>query len=58
MEARHYTNLLLERIEDGVYDKDQVVMACVKYMSESDVHDMMWHNEMLFEEDEQCKQKS
>jgi hypothetical protein len=52
MEARHYTNLLLERIEDGVYDKDQVVMACVKYMSEADVQDMMWHNEMLFEEDD------
>jgi len=49
--TREYTNLLLERIEDGLYDKDQVIMACVKYMSEADVQDMMHCNEMLFDED-------
>ncbi len=51
MKAREYTNLLLERIEDGSYDKDQVIMACVKYMSEVDVEDMMQCNGMLFDED-------
>ena len=51
MKAREYTNLLLERIEDGLYDKDQVIMACVKYMSEDNVKDMMHCNEMLFDED-------
>jgi len=45
--ARQYTCLLLERIEEGDYDKDQVIMACTKYMSEDDVHDMMDYNEML-----------
>ena len=49
--TREYTNLLLERIEEGIYDKDQVIMACVKYMSEDNVEDMMRHNEMLLEED-------
>jgi len=51
MKTREYTNLLLERIEDGLYDKDQVIMACVKYMSEEAVQDMMHCNEMLFDED-------
>jgi hypothetical protein len=51
MEAREYTSLLLERIEGGLYDKDEVIMACVKYMSEDDVQDMMHCNEMLFDED-------
>ena len=50
MKAREYTNLLLERIEEGLYDKDQVIMACVKYMSEDNVKDMMHCNEMLFDE--------
>ena len=51
MKTRKYTNLLLERIEDGLYDKDQVIMACVKYMSEDDVQDMMDCNGLLFDED-------
>jgi hypothetical protein len=51
MKTREYTNLLLERIEDGLYDKDQVIMACVKYMSEDDVQDMMDCNGLLFDED-------
>ena len=52
MKTREYTNLLLERIEDGLYDKDQVIMACVKYMSEEAVQDMMHCNEMLFDDEE------
>jgi len=52
MKTREYTNLLLERIEEGLYDKDQVIMACVKYMSEEAVQDMMHCNEMLFDEEE------
>lgn len=50
--TREYTNKLLEMVEDGLLDKDTVIMACVKYMSESDVEDMMWINEFLLEEDE------
>ena len=49
--SREYTSRLLELIEDGMLDKDTVIMACVKYMSEDDVKDMMESNEFI-EEDE------
>ena len=48
---RKYTNKLLEGIEEGIYDKDTVILACVKYMSESDVEDMMHCNEMNYDEE-------
>ena len=50
--SREYTSKLLELIEDGMLDRDTVIMACVKYMSEDDVKDMMEHNEFIDEEDE------
>lgn len=50
--TREYTNKLLEMIEEGLLDKDMVIMACVKYMSEDDVRDMMEANEFLEHEDE------
>jgi hypothetical protein len=50
--SREYTTKLLELIEDGMLDKDTVIMACVKYMSEADVQDMMESNEFILEEDE------
>ena len=45
--SRVYTNKLLEMIEDGILDKDIVILSCVKYMSEDDVKDMMFCNEMI-----------
>lgn len=50
--SREYTNQLLEMVEDGLLDKDQVILACVKYMSEDDVKDMMVANEFIFELEE------
>ena len=50
--SREYTSRLLELIEDGMLDRDTVIMACVKYMSEDDVKDMMESNEFILEEDE------
>jgi len=50
--SREYTNQLLEMVEDGLLDKDQVILACVKYMSEDDVKDMMVANEFVFELEE------
>jgi len=44
---RDKTNKLLEMIENGEISKDTVIMACVKYMSEDDVADMMEANEMI-----------
>jgi hypothetical protein len=52
MAMREYTNKLLEMVEEGLLDKDMVIMACVKYMSEDDVKGMMEANEMIEEEDE------
>jgi hypothetical protein len=50
--TREYTNKLLEMVEEGLLDRDTVIMACVKYMSESDVQDMMEANEFVPYEDE------
>jgi hypothetical protein len=50
--SRYYTNMLLEMIENGLLDKDNVIMACIKYMSEDDVKDMMEHNEFIEEEED------
>jgi len=43
---------LLEMVEEGVLDRDNVIMACVKYMSEDDVADMCHINEFFYDEDE------
>lgn len=49
--TRKYTNQLLDMIEQGLLDKDTVIMACVKYMSEDDVKDMMHCNEFVDEKE-------
>ncbi len=51
--TREYTNKLLEMIDDGLLDRDSVIMACVKYMSEDEVRDMMESNEFIEEETEE-----
>ena len=50
--TRKATNRLLEMIEDGLLDRDMVIMACVKYMSEDDVADMCHINEIPLEDEE------
>ena len=45
------TNQILEMVEDGRLNKDQVILACLLYMSEDDVADMAHHNEFLYEEE-------
>lgn len=50
--TRQYTEQLLEMIELGQLDPDTVVLACVKYMSESDVQDMMWINDFVLLDDQ------
>jgi hypothetical protein len=35
-------------IEEGLLDKDAVIMECIKYMSEDDIKDMMEWNVMNF----------
>ena len=51
-----YTHLLLDMIEDGLLDRDTVIEACVLYMSEDQVQDMMESNRFIpeqFEDEEE-----
>jgi hypothetical protein len=50
---RDKTNKLLEMVENEEISRDTVIMACVKYMSEDDVADMMKVNEMDNEDEEE-----
>lgn len=50
--SRKYTNKLWEMIDNGSIDSEIVITACLKYMSEDDVKDMMEHNEFINNEDE------
>jgi len=50
--TREYTNKLLEGIEEGIYNKDNVINAFCSYMSEANIKDMMECNEMLEDEEE------
>lgn len=45
--ARKVTNEVLNMIEEGVLDRDSVILACLKYMSESEVADMAHMNGFL-----------
>ena len=38
--SRVYTNKVLEAVKEGMLDRDLVIMACLKYMSEKQVEDM------------------
>jgi hypothetical protein len=49
---REATNRILELVEEGMLDRDTVIMACLKYMSEDDVSDMAHANEFFLDEDE------
>lgn len=53
--TREYTNKLLEMVEEGLLDRDNVIMACVKYMSEDEVRDMMHCNEFIEEDEEETE---
>ena len=49
--AREATNKILEMVEEGLLDRDTVIMACLKYMSEDEVADMAHCNEFFEGED-------
>jgi len=48
--TRKYTNMLLDMIDEGLLDRDLVISACVQYMSEDEVQDMMESNEFIDEQ--------
>jgi hypothetical protein len=50
--TRQATERVLEMVEDGLLDRDTVIMACLKYMSEDDVADMAQANEFFYEDED------
>jgi len=46
MQARKYTNGLLEMVEEGWVDKDRVIQALSMYMSDDEVRECMQLNEI------------
>ena len=50
--TRQATDKILEMVEQGILDKDTVIMSCLKYMSEDDVADMAHSNEFFINEEE------
>ncbi len=53
MGVRQATDKILEMVDDGILDKDMVIMACLKYMSEDDVADMAHCNEFFLNEEDE-----
>ena len=51
-DVRQATDKILEMVEEGILDKDTVIMSCLKYMSEDDVADMAQMNEFFINEEE------
>ena len=51
--VRKATDKILEMVEEGILDKDMVIMSCLKYMSEDDVADMAHCNEFFLNEEEE-----
>ena len=49
---RQATDKILEMVEEGVLDRDTVIMSSLKYMSEDDVADMAHSNEFFINEEE------
>jgi hypothetical protein len=53
---REYSLKLLEAVEQGLLNKDQVIQACINYMSEQDVQDMCEAND-FFPQDEEDEEE-
>jgi|694.fasta_scaffold09866_18 hypothetical protein len=50
--TREYTAKLLQMIDDGMLDKDMVISAFAQYLSEDEVREMMYMNDMIDDIDE------
>lgn len=49
--ARLHTNTLLEMVDDGLLSEKMVMVACLNYMSDDEVREMIEMNEWLVEAD-------
>lgn len=50
--TRETTVRILEMLDEGILNRDIVIMACLKYMSEDDVADMAHMNGFLDDEEQ------
>jgi hypothetical protein len=41
-----YRDMALELVEDGMVDPNTMILACLKYMSQDEVQDMLDANEL------------
>ena len=53
MATRETTNLILELLDEGILDKDYVIMSCLNYLSEDQVKAMAHANEFFPYDDEE-----
>ena len=49
---RQNTNKVLAAIEDGLIDRDALILACLNYMSDAEVKDMAECNEFFGDDEE------
>ena len=54
-DVRKATDKILEMVDEGILDKDTVIMSCLKYMSEDDVADMAHCNEFFLNDEEESE---
>ena len=52
--TRKVTNEVLNMIEEGILDRDSVILACLNYMSEDEVADMAHINGFLDDEEDEA----
>jgi len=50
--TREYTAKLLQMVDDGMLDKNMVISAFAQYLSEDEVREMMYMNDMIDDIDE------
>ena len=53
--VRKATDKILDMVDEGILDKDMVIMSCLKYMSEDDVADMAHCNEFFLNDEEESE---
>lgn len=49
--TRKYTDLLLEMVANNELDRDLVILACVKYIGDREVRNMMEFNKFINEQE-------
>ena len=50
--TRKTTNIILELMDEGVWDPRAIAEMCLAYMSEAEVADMAYSNGLIADEDE------